>query len=670
MAAAVVRESRYDPRADTVEALDARLVALARSGAPVRRALARIAGELVRRRAWDPLGFVRPADYGRERPGLSARELYELAHVDGALAKLPAIDAAFSSGRLGWTKARLLCRVARPEDEARWLEAAGRLSATALAREVRAIDLGSLEAGAAEADDEPDERDVLRIRTAKGTPSRWGAFKALLRRLTGEWLPNETCVELIAAEVLSAIRLDEDPDEPPPLARRVGVDPDQVPPLDRRYRDRERRLLLDGRQTHAEDVPPAGAGCGSDSSPEPSAPPAELAGGEAPPPSPFLDAFTAGLDAATPRELDRRICRAAALEQGLLARIGRLLFALSQARGHFDLGFRSLDAYARERLGVSPRMARALLRVGRAGLLAPAFGHAWHDGQLTCSQAQALVPLVLAPGSEPFHAGWIERAAGVTVRRLEDDVDHALASGVFDPASLRELPDLDIDLDDVPEGAQIGARHRGGEETVVWVAHVPADVGARRTTSAACTRACFASPGARPKASSSSFPSGASARATRRSARSRILSTPGTGGSQFRRPERKCPREQPRRGDPARAEGSAGARAPRRRRRARALSPASGDRPRAPPLRAGARPARAARRQPRIRRHGSAAVVGAGVPRARLRPALRRPSRLVPHPAAARVHGAKRRRTGGRRRCDRARLARRPSARALPRRQS
>jgi hypothetical protein len=50
MATAVVAESRYDPRSDTVEALDARLVALARSGAPLRRALARVAGTFVARR--------------------------------------------------------------------------------------------------------------------------------------------------------------------------------------------------------------------------------------------------------------------------------------------------------------------------------------------------------------------------------------------------------------------------------------------------------------------------------------------------------------------------------------------------------------------------------------------------------------------------------------------
>jgi hypothetical protein len=119
---------------------------------------------------------------------------------------------------------------------------------------------------------------------------------------------------------------------------------------------------------------------------------------------------------------------------------------------------------------VSPRKVRALLRLERACAVAPALAAAWRSGRITGSQAQALVPLVLAPGSEPFHVAWMEHTEGVTVRRFEDDVDGALASGIFDPALLPDLPDL-------PEGVQIGARHMAGQETDVWVANVPADVG-------------------------------------------------------------------------------------------------------------------------------------------------------------------------------------------------
>jgi hypothetical protein len=74
---------------------------------------------------------VRLRDYAVERLGLSARQLQDLAHVDRELQRLPGIDAVFVAGRLTWTKTRLLCRVATPENEALWLKVALRLSARA-----------------------------------------------------------------------------------------------------------------------------------------------------------------------------------------------------------------------------------------------------------------------------------------------------------------------------------------------------------------------------------------------------------------------------------------------------------------------------------------------------------------------------------------------------------
>jgi len=447
MVAALAAEPRYDPRTDEVEALDARLFALARADTPLRRVLARIAGRLVKTRSWEPLAFARPADYARERPGLSARELHDLAHVDAALAKLPAIDAALATGQLGWTKARLLCRVATPADEARWLAASEGLSAAALAREVRACDVGALGAGGAKAaPEEPDpEREVLRVRVPRRVLARWGDVKRTLRCVAGEWLPTESCVELVAAEVLSAVGLDAAADGVPPLARRARSD----------------------------DAEPVG---------EPAPPPVAPAAVALQ----WARALEAGLDAAGPRELDARLCRAAALERGLLARLGPLLLAFAAARGHEALGCRSLDAYARGRLGMSPRKLRALLRLERACARSPALAAAWRAGRVSWSCAQALVAVLLAPGAEAFHAGWLARAEAVTVRRLEDDVDHALASGDFDPAHLPELP----------TGLQIGARPTLAETSESWVANVPADVG-RLFRACLCTmqRRLGASPG-------------------------------------------------------------------------------------------------------------------------------------------------------------------------------
>ncbi|MDJ0867094.1 MAG: hypothetical protein QNK03_13375, partial [Myxococcota bacterium] len=71
--------------------LDAELARLAAGGAPLRRALARLAGSLVARRDWQALGFVRADDYARERLGLSGRELHDLARTDAALAGPPLV---------------------------------------------------------------------------------------------------------------------------------------------------------------------------------------------------------------------------------------------------------------------------------------------------------------------------------------------------------------------------------------------------------------------------------------------------------------------------------------------------------------------------------------------------------------------------------------------------
>src|SRR5437867_7454435 len=117
---------------------------LARSGAPLRRVIAALAGQLVAAKAWDRLGYVRPRDYAVERLGLSARQVQDLAHVDRELRRLPRIEAAFVAGQITWTKARLLCRAATPEDEGPWLDVAQRLTARALAREVRAVDARAL----------------------------------------------------------------------------------------------------------------------------------------------------------------------------------------------------------------------------------------------------------------------------------------------------------------------------------------------------------------------------------------------------------------------------------------------------------------------------------------------------------------------------------------------
>jgi hypothetical protein len=460
--------------------LDAPLVALARAGAPLRRALARLAGRLLARgheahaaagiadparagptdpaAGWETLGFARAGDYAREQLGMSAQEIGDLARVDAALVQLPRVEAAWLAGRITWTKVRLLARVATEQDEAAWLAVALHATAPDLARRVREVDRGCLEARARPARGEAAELDARGETDESGAPeeacetfripcparvvARWGAVRRLAWRVAGERMSAADCAEAVTAEALSALLpLEVDPGTLAPRAARLGA------------RAKPERL---------------GPG-------EPQRP-VEAGVALAPAASPFIGALTEGLSEASPRELEARLRRAVALERTRLARLGPLLLELADARGYRDLGFASLDAWARERLGMAPRAARALLRLERACRRSAALRCAWRAGALSWSKAQTLVAIVLAEGSAPWVAAWMARAEEVTVRRLEDDVDRAITTGNLDPAALPELPVPPDELlcvgaegGGIPAGVQIGVDTTAaadGESTV------------------------------------------------------------------------------------------------------------------------------------------------------------------------------------------------------------
>jgi hypothetical protein len=399
--------------APEASAAEERLVALARSGAPLRRALAAVAGRLVAGRAWERLGFVRPRDYAVERAGLSARQLQDLAHVDAALRGLPAVDAAFVAGRLTWTKARLLCRVATPADAAAWVSAAEGMTARALAREVRRLDARALEAGGADEDGAPEEpRETVRLRVTPPVAGRWSRARLLACRAAGETLPVAAVAEAVAAEVMSAFALEVDPGSATPLTAPL---PGAPTPVSRAN------------------------GCASHGG-----------SGALPMPAPALPAFLAplvqGLDAADAFELDARLLRAIRLEQRLLAEMGPLLLEVARTR-------RNVAGFAREALGMSPRKAQMLLRLERACALAPVLRGAYRAGRLSWLQAHALIPRVAAGGDA---AAWVAHAQRVSVRRLLGDLDDAAAAATV--------------------AAQTGARATPSEGTVPLFFTVPRDV--------------------------------------------------------------------------------------------------------------------------------------------------------------------------------------------------
>ena len=79
------------------------------------------------------------------------------------------VEAALVEGELTWTKARPLCRVANVDDERLWVAFAREKTASALSREVHAVDVGALESGAANTDEDgapEEEYETIQLRCA------------------------------------------------------------------------------------------------------------------------------------------------------------------------------------------------------------------------------------------------------------------------------------------------------------------------------------------------------------------------------------------------------------------------------------------------------------------------------------------------------------------------
>src|SRR5262249_38087477 len=86
--------------------------------------LARVADQ-----AWhNELGYSTIRDSAEAELQLAPRQTRPLLQLGRALPGLPLLDQALSEGRLGWTKARELLRVARADNEAAWLTLAETLT--------------------------------------------------------------------------------------------------------------------------------------------------------------------------------------------------------------------------------------------------------------------------------------------------------------------------------------------------------------------------------------------------------------------------------------------------------------------------------------------------------------------------------------------------------------
>jgi len=393
------------------------LARLVRAGAPTRRTLCALAARAVEIRSASRLGFARTSDQARERHGVSARSLQELARVHRALAESPALEAAFQSGSLGWTALRALARLGRIEDEALWVRRATVLPLTELERTVRAArrEAGRSPAVPAEDADEETADVPVPVACTRRVRAKWALGRELARRVAGGRLPRWECAEVVAAEASSAT--------PPGPAACCDLDEPIDPGASLGEVVRRRRA-------------PAADSELAEGCPRPSAAAADPPG-DSPPASqpdlpPELASLLTGLEETDAFEVDRRLQRALERERTHEARIGPLLRRVLEERLYRRRGYWSRDRYLEERLGLCPRKARALVRIERILGSAPGLARAYRSGALSWVQTQALAPLVEAGVGRGHVAAWVDRARSVTVRRLQDDVREALVVADLD----------------------------------------------------------------------------------------------------------------------------------------------------------------------------------------------------------------------------------------------
>jgi len=380
------RSAAPDVRADrpTVAALvflrgrdaDGRLRELVAGRARVRPVLGALASALLGRRGFEPLGFRCLGDWSRERLGIGARAVREWARVWRALEELSLLREAVLSGEVSWTVARMIVGVVTPENEAACLE-------TVRGRTVRAIE--ELLRAVAPLDEEPaeeprEDRVPVRLACSPRVATKWAAALELARRMAGENLSAGECAEAIAAECTSAAGGAE------ALA------------------STRRRPALPARRPEQENESGLRAAVWP------------RLRWNAPPPrkSDRLARLACGLEDCSPRELDRRLRTAMALLQQVDFEIGRILRQVVERKLYRELGFESFERYVWERLDLSARTARRLVRLARAEHGAPAVASAFREGRITLLQAE-----VLLRGEKPEA---LELALRVTLRRLEDEV--------------------------------------------------------------------------------------------------------------------------------------------------------------------------------------------------------------------------------------------------------
>src|SRR5688572_16714374 len=132
--------------------------------------------------------------------------------------------------------------------------------------------------------------------------------------------------------------------------------------------------------------------------------------------------------AASSWSVDEELLHLAHLEARARYELGVAAARFLELGGYHPLGFSRLGDYSRERLGISGRELRSFASVVTRLESLPLLTRAFARGEISWSH----VRLLAAVADADTEAGWLERARGLAVRDLVEEIRGSRTSAVGD----------------------------------------------------------------------------------------------------------------------------------------------------------------------------------------------------------------------------------------------
>ncbi|HUH03897.1 MAG TPA: HNH endonuclease [Kofleriaceae bacterium] len=153
-------------------------------------------------RVWEGVGCASYSEYVSRMLGYRRHKARDRIRTALALGALPAIEEAIAEGRVSWSAARELTRVATPATEQVWLDAADGHTVREIEEMVAGLSPGDLP-GAAR--DRSVERRVLRFEVTGATYAAFREAEALMQREAGHGMTQDELIDLIARRILAGL---------------------------------------------------------------------------------------------------------------------------------------------------------------------------------------------------------------------------------------------------------------------------------------------------------------------------------------------------------------------------------------------------------------------------------------------------------------------------------